>query len=58
MLALPLAQRALVLQMIVEGTILLHRDEHPLRIERALRAYVADDGSTQDAALELVPRAA
>jgi chemotaxis protein MotA len=39
-----LAQRALIFQMVVEGTVLLHRDEHPTRIERTLRAYLADDG--------------
>jgi chemotaxis protein MotA len=54
-----LAARALVLQMIIDGTLLLHREEHPARIERALRAYVAADaaGST-DSNLKLVPRAA
>ena len=53
-----LAQRALVLQMIVEGTVLLHRDEHPLRIERALRAYVSSDVAPTDANLQLVAHAA
>lgn len=53
-----LAQRALVLQMIVEGTVLLHRDEHPLRIERALRAYMVSDTEPTDATLQLVPHAA
>ena len=28
------------MQMVIEGTLLLHRREYPTRIERALRAYV------------------
>ncbi len=35
-----LTRRTLLMQMIVEGTLLLHRREYPTRIERALRAYV------------------
>jgi chemotaxis protein MotA len=35
-----LARRALLMQMIIEGTLLVHRREYPTRIERALRAYV------------------
>jgi len=35
-----LARRALIMQMVIEGTLLLHRREYPTRIERALRAYV------------------
>ncbi len=35
-----LIRRALVMQMVIEGTLLLHRREYPTRIERALRAYV------------------
>jgi chemotaxis protein MotA len=35
-----LVRRGLVMQMVVEGTLLLHRREYPTRIERALRAYV------------------
>jgi chemotaxis protein MotA len=35
-----LAQRTALLQMIVEGTLLVHGREYPTRIERALRAYV------------------
>jgi chemotaxis protein MotA len=54
-----LAARALVLQMIIDGTLLLHREEHPARIERALRAYVAADAAgSADPSLKLVPRAA
>lgn len=53
-----LAHRALALQMIVEGTVLLHRDEHPLRIERALRAYVSEDAGARDSTLQLVAHAA
>jgi chemotaxis protein MotA len=53
-----LVQRALMLQMIVEGTLLLHREEHPLRVERALRAYVTEDAGEPHGELHLVPRAA
>jgi len=54
-----LAARALTLQMIIAGTLLLHRDEHPARVERALRAYLGADGAeAPDARLHLVPRAA
>lgn len=35
-----LARRTLLMQMIIEGAVLVHRHEYPTRIERALRAYV------------------
>lgn len=35
-----LARRALMMQMIIEGTLMLQRREYPSRIERALRAYI------------------
>ena len=44
-----LARRVLVMQMVIEGTQLLHRREYPTRIERALRAYV---GAGRPAAIE------
>ena len=44
-----LARRVLVMQMVIEGTQLLHRREYPTRIERALRAYV---GASRPAAIE------
>lgn len=55
-----LARRALLMQMIVEGTILLHRREYPTRIERALRAYVGAPRPTETADVEplLTERAA
>ena len=35
-----LARRMLLMQMIIEGTLLVHRKEYPTRIERVLRAYI------------------
>lgn len=35
-----LARRTLLMQMVIEGTLLVHRREYPTRIERALRAYL------------------
>jgi flagellar motor component MotA len=39
-LQMHVGRRALVMQMIIEGTLLLQRREYPSRIERALRAYI------------------
>lgn len=42
-----LARRTLLMQMVIEGAMLVHRSEYPTRIERVLRAYIG--GAAEDA---------
>lgn len=53
-----LARRMLLMQMIIEGALLVHRNEYPTRIERVLRAYIGGTVEETDDGPVLTERAA
>jgi chemotaxis protein MotA len=53
-----LARQALRAQMIIDGVLLVHRQEYPTRIERVLRGYVGAASAPRTRVVELTGRAA